>query len=124
MRFVMEFEEDLILRMKEDPRRREEAQREHFYAMRKRQVPGRRDPYDYLLRDQPSVFLSPQMIPSHPYICSFPEADKKVHSNRGKLELLAWSTKTDSEKQELFCFHFPDRRFPCLLHCLLVKFAY
>lgn len=36
MRSVMEFAENLILRMMEEPRRRDEAQWEHIYAMRKR----------------------------------------------------------------------------------------
>ncbi|OAY84914.1 hypothetical protein ACMD2_20886 [Ananas comosus] len=36
MRFVMEFAENLILRMMEDPKKRDEAQREHIYAMQER----------------------------------------------------------------------------------------
>ena len=36
MRFVMEFAENLILRMMEDPRKRDEAQRKHIYEMRER----------------------------------------------------------------------------------------
>ncbi|WOL08032.1 hypothetical protein Cni_G16784 [Canna indica] len=36
MRFVMEFAENLILRMMEDPNKRDEAQRQHVYSMRER----------------------------------------------------------------------------------------
>ncbi|XP_008796640.1 uncharacterized protein LOC103712042 [Phoenix dactylifera] len=34
MGFVMEFAENLILRLMEDPKKRDEKQREHIYAMR------------------------------------------------------------------------------------------
>ncbi|KAJ6805475.1 uncharacterized protein M6B38_180670 [Iris pallida] len=36
MKFVMEFAENLILRMMEDPKQRDEAQREHVYRMKER----------------------------------------------------------------------------------------
>ncbi|XP_072950917.1 uncharacterized protein [Typha angustifolia] len=36
MKFVMEFAENLILRMMEDPHKRDQMQREHVYAMKER----------------------------------------------------------------------------------------
>ncbi|PWA42517.1 hypothetical protein CTI12_AA543820 [Artemisia annua] len=80
MSFIMEFAENLILRMMEDPVERDRKFREHVYHMKERctktkemwgypirpygfwtfdrhnaqinQVEGRRDPYDDLLQDQ------------------------------------------------------------------------
>ncbi|EMS52839.1 hypothetical protein TRIUR3_13984 [Triticum urartu] len=49
MGFIMEFAENLILRLMEDPDQRDEAQRAHVYRMKERQAAGRRDPYDDLL---------------------------------------------------------------------------
>jgi NADH-ubiquinone oxidoreductase 11 kDa subunit len=36
MKFVMEFAENLILRLMEDPKQRDEAQRQHIYRMKER----------------------------------------------------------------------------------------
>ena len=80
MSFIMEFAENLIMRMMEDPVERDRKFREHVYHMKERcaktkemwsypirrygfwtfdrhnaqisQVEGRRDPYDDLLQDQ------------------------------------------------------------------------
>ncbi|XP_020257107.1 uncharacterized protein LOC109833732 [Asparagus officinalis] len=93
MKFVMEFAENLILRLMEDPKQRDEKAREHIYMMKDRckktkenwslpirpygfwtfdrfnaqlswdaqisQVPGRRDPYDDLLADEPTTSTKP-----------------------------------------------------------------